>query len=412
MNERSPTLGIVGRATIMVLLSALSRSGLNAQTTDLSVEVGGSSVSPPVGVEGEDARFFVAGLRGLRFNALGSGVMGSFLVGRSLQEGTGGDFLSGTVEGRLLKRLGPGWAAGVEVEGFGFRVAEPFPYRFVGLEGGPVLQFSNRNLSASLKGVAGGGWSETELQRTGREPAEIAKDELWRYGGTGEVLAGGKGVLAGVAVGLHESSGGTYRSGGLRLLAEHEGAAIELRVDIWDSPSGHETTGGLAFVLPLGGWDLRGFLGRTEPDPLTLTEPGGGSGGILIGRRLVRRDPLPPPKPPLHRVVEKSARGAVVEIHAEAPEGTGQMAVMGDFTFWEPVAMTREGTRWSAQLEIPTGTHHFGFLADGVWYLPEDAPDAVPDDWGRKNATIVIEEGQDPAPPAEGPRGGEGAAGR
>jgi len=88
------------------------------------------------------------------------------------------------------------------------------------------------------------------------------------------------------------------------------------------------------------------------------------------------------------------------------------MAVMGDFTLWEPVAMTRDGARWTVRLRIPTGTHHFGFLADGAWYLPEDAPDTVPDDWGRKNATIVIEEGDYPAPPTEGPMGGEGAAGR
>ncbi len=412
MNERLPTLGILGGVTGMVLLSALSLTGLNAQTTNLSVEVGGSSVSPPVGVEGEDARFFVAGLRGLRVNSLGSGVMGSFLVGRSLRDGAGGDFLSGTVEGHLLKGLAPGWTAGVEVEGFGFRVADPFPYRSLGLEGGPILRFSTRNLSASLKGIAGGGWSETELLRTGREPAEIVKDELWRYGGVGEVLAGGKGILAGVAVGLHESSGGTYRSAGFRLLAERGGAAIELRVDAWDSPSGNETTGGLAFILPLRGWDLRGFLGRTEPDPLTLTEPGGGAGGILVGRRLMGSDPLPPPKPPLHRIVDKAAEGAVVEIRVQPPEGTREMAVMGDFTFWEPVAMTRDGTRWTVQLQVPTGTHHFGFLADGDWYLPEDAPDTVPDDWGRKNATIVIEEGDYPAPPTEGPMGGEGAAGR
>jgi hypothetical protein len=73
--------------------------------------------------------------------------------------------------------------------------------------------------------------------------------------------------------------------------------------------------------------------------------------------------------------------------------------------------MTREGARWSVRLEIPTGTHHFGFLADGEWYLPEDAPDAVPDDWGRENTTIVIEE-EDPTSRIDGPTGGEGAAGR
>jgi hypothetical protein len=53
--------------------------------------------------------------------------------------------------------------------------------------------------------------------------------------------------------------------------------------------------------------------------------------------------------------------------------------------------MSSDGTLWSVQVEIPNGVHHFGFLADGDWFLPDDAPDSVPDEWGRKNATIVIE---------------------
>ena len=85
---------------------------------------------------------------------------------------------------------------------------------------------------------------------------------------------------------------------------------------------GTETTGGIVFILPVGGWTARGFLGRNEPDPLTLAEPGGGSGGILIGRRLVGSDPFPLAKPPLHQVLEYSDRGATVEIHVDPPRET------------------------------------------------------------------------------------------
>jgi hypothetical protein len=391
MSALPSALGVLATATAIGLLSTLSGPGLGAQTTELSVEVGGSSVAPPVGLEGEDARFFVAGVRGLRFDLGGSGVMASFLVGRSLQDGAGGDFLSGALTGRLMRSFGPGWAGGLEAEAFGFRVADPFPYRSLGVEGGPVLSFTSRNLSASLKGVAGGGWSETELMRTGRDPTQVVKDDLWRYGGTGEVLVGGKGVLGGLALGIHESSGGTYRSAGLRFLVGRGGSALELRVDTWDTPAGRETTGGLAFILPLGGWSMRGFLGRTEPDPLTLTEPGGGSGGLLVGRQLLGRAPVLPSRPPLHRILETSDRSATVEIHVTAPEEAGSVELLGDFTLWETVPMEKDGDRWSVQLEIPYGTHHFGFLLDGEWYLPDDAPDAVPDEWGRKNATIVVE---------------------
>jgi len=375
---------------IATLLLLPPHPEVGAQTSDLSVEVGGSSVSPPAGIEGSDARFLVAGIRALHFTPGGSGVLASFLFGQALEGGAGGDFLSGTLEGAAWHHFGLGWSAGVEMRGFGFRVAEPFPYRSFGLEGGPSLRFTNRYVSARVRGIAGGGWSETELQRTGRHPAEVVEDELWRYGGTGEVLAGGRRILAGLALGVHESTGGTYRSAGLRLLAGGGGPALELRVDAWKTPSGNETTGGVAFIVPLAGWSLRGFLGRTEPDPLTLAEPGGGSGGLLIGRRIVGRDPLPPPRPPLHQVLEYSGGAAVVEIHVETPRGTGRVELIGDFTLWEPVPMETDGTRWSVQLEIPEGTHHFGFLADGDWFLPEDAPDAVPDEWGRKNATMVI----------------------
>ncbi len=64
---------------------------------------------------------------------------------------------------------------------------------------------------------------------------------------------------------------------------------------------------------------------------------------------------------------------------------------MGDFTLWEPLAMSGAGTEWTVETELAEGTYHYGFLVDGVWYLPDDAPDAVPDEWGRRSATLVIE---------------------
>jgi hypothetical protein len=67
------------------------------------------------------------------------------------------------------------------------------------------------------------------------------------------------------------------------------------------------------------------------------------------------------------------------------------MDLLGDFTLWEPQAMSRDGDGWAIEIRIPSGTHHFGFLADGEWYLPENVPDLVSDEWGRKNATLVIE---------------------
>jgi hypothetical protein len=53
--------------------------------------------------------------------------------------------------------------------------------------------------------------------------------------------------------------------------------------------------------------------------------------------------------------------------------------------------MTRRGDRWVVELAVAEGTYHYGFLVDGEWYIPADARDVVPDEWGRLSATLVIE---------------------
>ncbi|MFQ6672139.1 MAG: hypothetical protein ACE5KY_02470, partial [Candidatus Tectimicrobiota bacterium] len=56
------------------------------------------------------------------------------------------------------------------------------------------------------------------------------------------------------------------------------------------------------------------------------------------------------------------------------------VALVGDFTGWEPRAM-RRGARgaWVLEIELATGVYRFAFLTDGRWYVPEGAPGAVDD---------------------------------
>ena len=61
--------------------------------------------------------------------------------------------------------------------------------------------------------------------------------------------------------------------------------------------------------------------------------------------------------------------------------------------------------RWAVELSVPEGTHHFGFLVDGDWFVPVDAPDTVPDEWGRRNATLVVESNNAAGRTDSGPRG-------
>lgn len=398
---------LVTAATIVAALPAA------AQTSELAIEVGGSRILPPADVEGDAAAFLVAGLRGSRYDFGGTGVYASLLFGRAVDALLGGDFLSLDAGGSAWRSLGAAWSAGLEGRVFGFRVQDPFPYDAGAIEGSAVLRYRSGALSARLAGTAGVGQSRmtitSTVRRMRREVSveEVLEDDLWRWGGTVEALAGGGALAAGVAGGLHRSAGGTYRSAGLRLVGGGGAGALELRADVWRTPFGNETTAGIAFYVPWGPWSVRGVAGKPDPDPMLLTEPAQGAGGLLFGRRILGSGPAEPgPEGALHRVTGRRAEGARVRFTLESPGGADSVAVLGDFTLWEPVPMALEDGHWTVELELPAGTHHFGFLVDGTWYLPDDAPDAVPDEWGRRSATLVIEGEDGPSDAASlDPRG-------
>lgn len=378
---------------LLVLALLLLPGPLAPQSSRLVAEAGASRFLPPLGVDGPAANYLLAGLRGEFLSLGGSGLTLSLLGGRATDAGTGGSFVSGEAAALIRERLSRAWELGGEARLSGFTVGDPFPYEAGAVEGETWLRFASEHVSATLAGSGGWGRSRVELRRYVDGPVTTVVDDLWRYGGTAEVLAGSRSVAAGVSAGYHESAGGHFRSVGGRVVLGFAGGAVEARVDAWDTPTGYQTTGGLALAIPLGPWSLRGFLGRSEPDPLTLAEPGRGGGGLLVGFRVAGSDGLTaalPPSGTVHRVVESTSGAARVRFTVRAPEAEG-LALLGDFTLWEPVAMTRDGRDWVLEITVPAGTHHYGFTKDGEWYLPDDAPDAFTDEWGRRSATLVVE---------------------
>jgi len=94
---------------VTLAFCACARGEAFAQT-DLSVEVGGSQIGPPLGVEGDVARFVVAGMRGSQFASNGSGLFASVVFGQTLDDAVGGSFLSGSLEGSLARRWTASWS--------------------------------------------------------------------------------------------------------------------------------------------------------------------------------------------------------------------------------------------------------------------------------------------------------------
>lgn len=373
---------------VLVAIGASAAPGLRAQT-DVALELGASQVGPASGLDTGDARFAIGGLRVSSYGGSGSGVFASVLGGHVFGDSVGGSFVSALAEATLMDGWSAAWSGAVDVRVLGFAIADPYPYRTVAAELTPSVQYRTAHVSLEL-GVLGG-VGRSRVERTGRLGRTLVfEDHHWRLGTTGELLVGSPTVRVGLAGGTHRASGEDYHSVGARLVTGGGWGVVELRADRWETPLGWETTGGLSLAIPLGGaWSFRGFFGRSDPDPLTLTQPGSGSGGALLGWSLY--DDRPAARAPLHELLERTETGSRIRLSVEAPDGARAIQLLGDFTLWEPVAMRRDGDRWVAEIEVGVGTHHFGFLVDDEWYLPDDAPDVVPDEWGRESATLVIE---------------------
>jgi len=211
--------------------------------------------------------------------------------------------------------------------------------------------------------------------------------DLWHHGWGPELQLRLGRSLTSVSFGLLESEAGKYRRGELEVRAGTDRSLIAAKLAVWDTPLGRETTGTISLTVPLGGpsWFARLVGGRSDPDPLVRSQPGG-QGGLVIGRRLARfgssaATPIVELQP--------TSGGAAARFRLK-DKAAQRMEILGDFSGWEPQAMVREGRTWVLEIPLEAGTYHFGFLADGEWFVPEDAPGQVNDDWGQMNATIVV----------------------
>ena len=82
-----------------------------------------------------------------------------------------------------------------------------------------------------------------------------------------------------------------------------------------------------------------------------------------------------------------SADVRTVRIHV--PEAR-TVEIMGDFTNWEPRAMTRNGAAFESTMRVSTGTHRLMVRIDGgSWRPPANTP-VVDDDFGGRVGLLVV----------------------
>ncbi len=211
--------------------------------------------------------------------------------------------------------------------------------------------------------------------------------DLWIYGGTFQLGQRFRTLSIRTGVEAYRSAGGPYAS----LYAGSAGAlgglrwAVEFR--LWDTPQDVEAQVNITVAIPLNpAWTLELAGGRSGPDPL-LNSPAGLNASVILSRSL-----LAPPREPAPVYVVEEGDPTVVVFRLEG-SAADSLSVVGDFSGWEPIPMRKLDGRWQVRVPIEPGVYHFGFVADGEWYLPEDAPGKVSDDFGRANATLVIPAG-------------------
>jgi len=387
---RADVLGRIPLVLTAATLCGLAPRAAPAQT-EVTLEVGASQIGPPVGLDAESARFGVLGIRASSYGLGGSGASLALLGGRTLGGSTGGDFLTLSAGGELATSWTPAWGASLEARMIAFGVRAPYPYRAIGIEGGPTLELSAGPVDLDLALVGGLGRSSLELWRVPGGRTRVFTDDLWRVGTTAELVLGRGPVRVGAAAGVHDTPNGTFSSGGGRVLLSADWGAAEIRADVWRTPQGTESTAGIALMIPMSAWSLRAYFGRSEPDPLTLAEPGSTGGGILVGHNFLHREAGSRDGSSPYVIVASTERGARVRVSIRAAPDVTSAALLGDFSLWEPLPMERAGDEWIIEVEMEPGTHHYGFLVDGEWYLPSDVRDVVPDEWGRTSAILVVE---------------------
>ena len=346
---------------------------------DLWLDLTGSHARPPADVVAEATTY---GLLGSRLDlGFGWGTASATARLGNAVDGADGRWLQGELALGGGGRLGA-VAARADLAGFALHYLDPYDYTAAGLELRPRLGAARAGSLISLLPVLSfGRWSSEEVE-----------GDLLVAGGDLEIQRPLGPVTATVSAGaVHVANGvttGRFVRGQAGLAYTGTGWRAGVRAIGQRTPLESELGGVLTLSAYLGpAVQLSLYAGRTLRDPLY-----GADGTFVVSTGLAVR--------PLHREPETPA--PVVEVGARVTEGrrvrftlrdanAERVELTGDFTGWEPLPMERTGRAWTLDRVLPPGVHHFGFLVDGTWSVPADAPGLVDDGWGRQNASVVIE---------------------
>ncbi len=355
-----------------------------AQDLHVDADAGFSRSQPPAGSLARPATYLLGGLRAGGHPGAGPGRWFGSLYGGIGLQAEGGDWASMTLGGAWSAALGSKLGLDTRLEGTASAVGSPTWFRALTLQGVPELSYPLGPVSLLLRGRAGVGGSRYRQDLPGPRTVTSGSHLWFAGGGPGLRVPVGDALVTGRAEAFG-SAAGTYGVGSIAVTGRGGPVGWSASFQVWGTPAGARAAGTIGVSLPLGGgWTLFGSGGRSEPDPLVGT-PAATYAIAVASHPLVSRASE---ATDLYRVVRSGPRPTVL-FTLRAPDA-GHVALVGDFNRWKPLAMHRRDGRWTIRVRVAPGTYHFGFMVDGKWFVPPDAPGIVSDAWGRDNATLVV----------------------
>jgi 1,4-alpha-glucan branching enzyme len=89
---------------------------------------------------------------------------------------------------------------------------------------------------------------------------------------------------------------------------------------------------------------------------------------------------------------QKGRKKGTTEFSVAIANGAREVAVVGDFSSWKPVAMKKQkNDRFAASLPLPTGVYEYRFIVDGQWQSDPDHNHWAPNPYGTFNSVAQVQ---------------------
>ncbi|HTO73762.1 MAG TPA: glycogen-binding domain-containing protein, partial [Gemmatimonadales bacterium] len=136
---------------------------------------------------------------------------------------------------------------------------------------------------------------------------------------------------------------------------------------------------------------LTGTVGNQPPNP-SLYVSGGQFMRLSVRVALDRRGERPAVETATTAAGLRLRRsGGAVEFALAAPIAS-RVELMGDFTDWQPVELTRGADGlWRSRLPVAPGVHYLNVRYDGLAWQPPPGTRVVRDDFGKESGAILVE---------------------